>query len=234
MIYELIPKWAQERPISDPSYCADIFTKISDETVQKIRRIYLYQTDKSQITLKEEDITQSSQQSIEETRDRYSDRSELFDRAQEVFQRIFKPEKSFSPAELDNWANRTQTATIMQFEKETGVKTVPIPQEEQSHSCYRYALSQIGIKPHMGGLSKSGLSRTLLNHCQPVQQPRSGDLVLFFDGNSMSHLGVYQAGQILSKEGDYTPVAYLRSLQDMPAEYGKKVIYFRPIQNNSP
>jgi hypothetical protein len=218
-----------------------MFLKISDETIQRICRPYLSILNQNPITLKEEDVDRSIREAIEVKKNQFSDRPDLFDRAQEAFNRIYKPEKSawlacneafpdgITGTLLTDWANWMQTRMIMQLEEDMRVETVSIPDKEQSHCCYRYALSKVGINPPEGGLTKSALSRILQNRCKPVHQPQSEDLVLFLNGNSMTHLGIYQDGKILSKEGDNTTIAYLRPLEDMSPKYGKRVIYFRPI-----
>ena len=61
-----------------------------------------------------------------------------------------------------------------------------------------------------------------------VDNPETGDLVVYLSNNNPSHVGFYtQSGKVLSKLGRANPYSHQHKLFDIPPNYGNKVVFFR-------
>lgn len=240
------------RSMSDAALCGDIFDSLSTEMLLKIRCLALSYFDANtsqllsnskqpniQIPLKENQIRQAINETIQEVAEKRfgADRKDLFQKAQEEFKKIYENKRtvtvpredlrspSFSDDRLKNWTDTAYAKATLEFEKRRGTQSVEIPPSKQSTSCYRYALLQAGIS--LERIFSPKTFEEILNGFEPVSEGQEGDLVLFFHRKKYTHLGVYSDGKILSKEGNNTPVAYLRPLEDLAPEYGDRVLYLR-------
>lgn len=127
---------------------------------------------------------------------------------------------------MANWFRTTKLSTVQHLERKRKTPSTEIPQEQQDFSCFRYALTRIGIKVPCLDSSRA-LFSLIDRHFDPVEVPQEGDLVLFLQGKTPKHLGIYNNQMILSKEGDLESVAYLRPIEDLTPDYGDSVRYFR-------
>lgn len=134
--------------------------------------------------------------------------------------------KGFLDTRMQTWAQQAQMRSLLYMEQIRGTKRREIPAELQQICCFRYALMEAGFALPFA-VTKNNLRNLLEEECVRVQAPQEGDLVLFCKFNSPMHLGVICEGAVLSKEGNAMPVAYVRNLSDLTAQYGDQVIYFR-------
>lgn len=132
---------------------------------------------------------------------------------------------------MERWMMKAQIRTLLSMERERGTKEVLVSTEKREICCYRYALEEVGCQVPTA-LTKTILLRILEQRFDIVSQPEEGDVVLFCQGASPTHLGVIREGKVLSKEGDRSPIAYIRPLEDLPPEYGDRIVYFRQRQGS--
>jgi len=126
---------------------------------------------------------------------------------------------------LLKWMNGAQMRTIMHLEEQNKLRSIEIPENDREFSCYRYALTSIGVEID-GALDQEKLFEIIFSgNFKVVREPQKGDLVLFLKDNAPTHLAVWQGnGYVLSKEGNLCPVAYLKRLEDFPPQYGNKIL----------
>ena len=142
---------------------------------------------------------------------------------------------------MDDWVKQACISSSHEVKLKKGTFFEVLPEDQQRYSCFRYALARAGIsfeeeamKDFQGGSLLAQVDEELLDvlqaHFTPVDAPVENGLVLFCAQGRPCHLGIYLGGQILSKEGDWSPFAYSRPLEDFGCDYGDDIIYWQRIR----
>lgn len=128
---------------------------------------------------------------------------------------------------MQAWLAETIELTSHAIEVKNGTSFLSIPPSEQANCCFRYALEKIGVRNLPEIEDRHMLEKILLSAFAVVQEPQEGDLILFSRPGQLTHLGIQYRGNVLSKEGNASRVAYIRPIEDLCRDYGANVTYLR-------
>lgn len=128
---------------------------------------------------------------------------------------------------LSRWIEDANAWSQIYFEQGQGARRVEVSPKSRTSSCFRYAFKNTGT-PIAEPINSSSQILSLLEQYEykPVSYPQEKDLVLFLKAGQPVHLGIYENGKIRSKEGNASPVAFTKPLEDFSAEYGEQIVYF--------
>lgn len=239
----------QHRRVSEAAHFGDLYETFSRRMIAQIRRLCLeilenpntpsvsQEGAKIHVTFPKDRLVEAFQGVKKDLLQEHFDAS-LVERVSQVFSTYLHTrkgvslsvqdleEKSFLDKKMDEWAEQARMRSLLSMEQARGTKREEIPQELQKICCYRYALMQAEVSTPLA-ITKKTLHNVLQQECTQVNAPQEGDLIVFCRGNSPVHLGVIREGKVLSKEGNASPVAYLRDVADLTPQYGDRVLYFR-------
>jgi hypothetical protein len=107
------------------------------------------------------------------------------------------------------------------------IRVIPLPDSQKNWSCFHYVFHAIGEPyAHLHAWQLPEVLKNMDYHIVPAPQP--DDLVLFLNEDGPTHLGIYRGDYLVeSKWGCQRPSAYLHRIEDAPAVYGIRVIYYR-------
>ena len=248
----------QVRAISDLSYHSEMVMVMSEEILHRVRHMALalfeqlrqdpLKMDPVVVPLSAEQLTPIIQESIstvQKNNPLFMGRIHLARTADKVIKAYYENKRkiNFSRKELEkqpnffrddrlaSWMSLAQEKLIMYLEGTNEIKRVDVPLDHRGFSCYRYALTEAGVEIN-GLLSEEKLLEILFSKdFQVVESPDKGDLVLFLNQGKCVHLGIYEGnGYVLSKEGNHSPVAYVKRLEDFSPQYGNEVLYFCKLE----
>lgn len=243
----------QTRSISDAAYSMNAAIDISQATLKKIRQFCLPQFEKiskesdhsekyMQISLDHKKVELWIEESIEAVKKSSKYQQKILEQGVKEVKKCYSSWKKivriskekfrfstsiFMDQRMVEWIGNMDKAMIYKLEKNRNTETVVIEKILRPISCYRYAWKMSGNDMRQIVDFKSFISILQGDRFSCVDKPKDKDLVLFLQNSKPVHLGIYQNGKILSKEGNQSPVAFIKSLQDMPPEYGDQVLYFR-------
>lgn len=116
-----------------------------------------------------------------------------------------------------------------------GVQQKDVKKRAETMSCYDFALLKTGELSAKEGIFGASTIKSLSPSTLKswgyslVTAPGKKDLVLYLDDAGRStHLGIVLfSGKVESKPGDRSPYAYVHSLFDVPASYGRQLVFWR-------
>lgn len=258
MALQVLPtSFKQTRTISDQALSTQLGETLSEEVINRIRWIALGKLDEApdptvyklngefKVSLASDLVAEVLEKSIEKIKqisNLYTTRKDLFQQAEAELREYYKSKttvtapwkeleamKSFRDTRLTDWANLAQVRFIVSSERKRG--TAEFRVEKQEISCYRYAVTEAGIE--VNGILDEKKLNLILSDFEQVLEPQDGDLILFSKWERPTHLGIYREGKILSKEGNGSPYAYLRVLEDLSPSYGDQFTIYRPVDQNT-
>jgi hypothetical protein len=249
-----------KRPISDVAVATTMTHLIQQEAIEKMRRISLEALPKTHLSRQvtppltpnriNKYVRESTDQCMEEN-PLFRQRPDLIGRAvadvsiqcPKIDPSDLMCEDEFlgynsADSRMDDWVKQASLLSCHEIELKRGTSFEAIPENQQRHSCFQYALARVGISFEDEAMKDfqdesllaqvDGELLRILKECfTTVSEPLENDLVLFCTQGQPSHLGICLGGQVLSKEGDWCRFAYKRPLEDFGCDYGDEITYLR-------